>query len=202
MMCKPGPGGEWKAFGPTQTAILRALILDAASLLELPRLFVPRLNGRAPLPKDPPTEDECRSLFRFLRDHVLRMYARWDRADSLALVGRDLAPLLGAARLISKGLKPTEADAHATYRALVARTGHPIHSGETLRRAFGLFEKPAMPSWWPKYSAVDAPFGRKPGDVISPRDLTSGLYPTFEDVVICALLCLWRSAWNLSTLLP
>lgn len=202
MMSKPGPEGEWAAALHHVMRPLRTWILDAVHYHGMPDLHLAALSNRRPLRKDTSTPEEAASFIRFLRSEVLAIFARWRRADELAAAGRNLIdnpPEEGRDQLgVSK---PTEADAHATYRALVARSGHPLPTIKMMRTALGLPFVSRLPRWWPRYvDNGDLPEGRSAGDLIDLRDISAGLYPTTKDLMLCALLCLGRSAWNTGTL--
>jgi len=95
----------------------------------------------------------------------------------------------------------SEADAHATYRAVAAASGYPLPTVQMVRGALGLAPGTKLPSWWPHYvDPSSIPEGRLVGGLISLRALAAGLYPTTQDLMKCALLCLGRSAWNPGTL--
>lgn len=202
MMSKPGPGGEWVAAHQHVMSPLRTLILDAVYYHGLPELHLAALSRRRPLRKDTSTPEEAASLIRFLRGEVLAIFVRWRRADELAMVGRNLLDgSLEANRKEHDFGELIEADAHATYRALVARSGHPLPTVQMMRVALGLPKGSKLPHWWPRY--IDnghLPEGRSAGDLISFKDLSAGMYPTTQDLMLCSLLCLGRSAWNAGTL--
>jgi len=204
MMSKPGPDEAWVAAGYSQARGARTLILDAIHNHDLPDVHASTLLRWSRLKRvDPPTQEEVASLIRFLRSEVLAIFVRWRRADRLASAGRNLLDVAkrrdGA--FVSDIPPPTEADAHATYRALIERTGHPFPNSSMLRQAMGHDVAHArLPRWWPHYTDGDAMEGRRSGDLVTFEDLAMGLYPNASDVNLCSLLCLGRSAWNPSTL--
>jgi hypothetical protein len=149
--------------------------------------------------KDLPTDKEVREALSLLKDEAYAIFARWDRADKLAAKGRNL---LGIRRRIgvlgSFEFEVTEADAHATYRALIEQTGDPIPTIYVLRRALGLNDdNRTLPGWWPKHSH-DHPRAGKP---VLIEDIVAGLYPTRDDIESLALLFIARSGWNPATTL-
>lgn|GEM_PF-631248 len=203
IMSLPGPNGLWTPLAFTQAAAIRSLILDSVYLHELEDIHLPTLIRPRTRPKEPPTLDEGASLIRFLRGEVLRILTRWRRADRLAEIGRNLlcVPRMSGTRMPTN-VAPTEADAHATYRALIARTGDPLPSNTMLRNELGLSDRQqALPRWWPRHIGHTASPGGNAGELVSFADLAAGLYPTSEDIALIALLCLGRSGWNPSTLL-
>ncbi|MFC5741554.1 hypothetical protein [Dyella tabacisoli] len=200
LMCKPGPHGEWVAAKNGVSKHVRTLILDAIHTNELPAIHIPALFKLRAKPKDPPTLDEFTAIVRHLRSHVLKMLARWQRTDGLAAVGRDLLIMQATKHKLPAKLSTTEADAHATYRALIRRTGHPVPNAIMLKDVLGIAAANSIPKWWPRYGEDNLPPGRQQGSIVNFADMAAGLYPTTEDVALCALLCLGRSAWNPATL--
>lgn len=204
LFSQPGPENRWKQANDTRAAQLRALILDAVHLHGLPELNMSTLARRRGSPRDTPTDEEGLSLIRYLRGEVAGIFRRWQRADALAATGRDLITLLaGRSGRVPRELAATEADAHATYRALIQRVGHPLPHVKQLLHALqlGTEGNHQIPMWWPRYSGLNLPPGRSEGDRVSWMDCSSGLYPNSADIATCVLLCLARSAWNPSTLL-
>lgn len=201
---QPGPSAGWDAVPLTMGRTFRALIVDAIYERGLDTPIISVLPGRYVSRKDTPTEDEALSLIRFLRYEVASIFKRWVRADRLALEGRDLIEILH-----DNGNKwpndqvATEADAHATYRSLIQRIGNPLPTALDLQIALnpGGSKRRQTPIWWPRYCENESSAGAVQRGTVSWSDCTAGLYPTSQDVSICALLCLARSAWNPATLL-
>jgi hypothetical protein len=199
LMSLPGPNKAWDPAPYRIARIIRTLVLDAIQDVGLPPVHVSALIRPRASPKEPPSGDECKSLVRFLRSEVIAIFDRWKRSDALASVGRDLIALRAQGNGRVSEVLPTEADAHATYRSLVTRTGHALPNCAMLNESLGLASR-GLPDWWPCYSAQDVSHGKKPGTKVIVTDLAAGLYPTTQDILLCALLCLGRSAWNSSTL--
>ena len=199
MLSQPGPDGRWKALTDTRANTFRALIAEAIHQHGIPALHVSALPSRQAIPKETPTEEEGLSLIRHLRGEVSVIFRRWQRADQLARGGRDLvAVYVENGYQMPAGFIAVEADAHATYRALIARTGHVLPKVSDLPFAFA---GKTVPPWWPTYEGDRIPPNRKPGDRVTWFDCIDGLYPTSQDIATLALLCLARSAWNPATLL-
>jgi hypothetical protein len=147
--------------------------------------------------KDLPTETQTREAFHLLKREVRATFARWARADALAIVGRNLLEIPRRANFEGAfSFEPTEADAHATYRALIERTGDPLPTVYDLRRVLGLDEtRTDMPKWWPRHGTGHP----REGKSMTIRDLQDGLYPSIDDVDCLAVLFTARSGWNPST---
>lgn len=192
---EPGPEGRWKAKVGTPARVVRALILDAVHNSDLAPMSLAALSNSRSTPKDVVSEEEGIQLIRHLRGAVTQIFHRWKRADRLAEKGSDLVAMFRDGRCgAGEGYRPSEADAHATYRALIQSTGHPLPYVSALLSACN--RKGDLPGWWPRYQLDHLPAHRSVGDPVSWRDCAAGLYPTSADVATCALLCLGRSAWN------
>lgn len=197
----PGPEGRWQPATDSRAKHARGLILDAAYALDLPLPLVSALPYKAGTPKDLPSEEEGLALIRHLRSEVATIFRRWQRADQLAKAGRNLIALVGErGESAMIGLGPTEADAHATYRALIVRTGHPLPTVQDFCRVIGR-DDVKLPDWWPLLPSGMRSLDGRNYKHFAWLDCVGGLYPTSQDVCSCALLCLARSAWNPCTLL-
>lgn len=200
---QPGPDDRWTAVVDSRARLLRALILDAVHQFELPHVQFAALNSprlSSVKRKDTPSQEEGLLIIRHLRAEVSAIFRRWSVADQMAKEGRDLFPLIQH----SNGKLPpkfhaTEADAHATYRALIQRIGHPLPTAQEFR--YLMPRGSNLRSWWPRYDSARKFPNRSEGDSVSWADCIAGLYPTSADIATCALLCLGRSAWNPATLL-
>lgn len=203
---QPGPAAKWSAAGETYARTVRRLILDAIDVHRLPAVRLTAVRNRARVPKDTLSEDAALALIRFLTKRVADIFRRWKRADLLAAKGRDLLLLLNERHTLPLTILPTEADAHATYRALIEKTGNPLPG---LNDLWNFLEKigkkntrrKCLPHWWPSYPKGSRQIGESPSVVVSLNDCAGGLYPSTKDLSLIALLCLARSAWNPSTLL-
>src|SRR5438445_836461 len=152
--------------------------------------------------KDLPSDAQVRASMSLLKQTAYAIYRRWKRADVLASVGRNLLeiPRNGRCGSTVTGMystafdfEPTEADAHATYRAFIAKSGNPLPSRLEFFKGFGL-QGDSSPNWWPKYE-----HGHLPPSELQFRTVVDGLYPTNDDIDCLALLCMARSGWNPST---
>lgn len=199
LMTMPGPNKAWDPAPYRIARTIRTVVLDAIQDVGLPPVHVSALIRPRAAAKEPPSDEECKSLVRFLRKEVIAIFERWKRSDALASVGRDLIALKAQGHGKMQDIVPTEADAHATYRSLIARTGHAFPNCTMLTDSLELAPV-GMPDWWPSYDEKDTSHSKKPGGRVTVTDLAAGLYPTTEDILLCALLCLGRSAWNCSTL--
>lgn len=195
---QPGPDGRWQPCNASVMAAIRSVISRAVDHHELPELSWASISRPRPTPRDTPTEEEGLAIIRHLRTKVLGMLRRWQRADTLASQGRDLSLLFEeGGHTACRQAKPKEADAHATFRALMLRTGNPLPLATDFYSTFksgGVF-----PAWWPRHPATWDTEWMPPFHGWA--ELAKGVYPSSEDVATCALLCLARSAWNPSTLL-
>lgn len=163
----------------------------------------PYPRAEATASKELPTEGQVRSAMHLLKQNAYEIYARWKRADALAETGRNLLTISRNRQgdRNQKGqlksafdFELTEADAHATYRAYIASSGHPLPSMADLFVALGLNGKD-YPPWWPTYSQHH-PLA---GQVVRWQAIVAGLYPTSDDIDCLSQLCMARSGWNPST---
>lgn len=157
-------------------------LLSAAKESQETRFWWPPAPVRARPLRDVPSEAEGRALLHALKREVQDIYKRWDRADALAAAGVDvLVPSVGTR---ARGVALNEADCHATFRGLIARTGDPLPSKRKLGIELGLRSNNSnLPSWWP----------------VNYNDLIAGLYPTSSDAAVLLALFLARSGWNPGT---
>ena len=190
---QPGPAGAWKQpsrnYGVTLRAIIEAAI-DARDLKPLNANPIPRTRVT---PKDTASDEEGIAIIRSLRAATMEIFRRWQAADLMAEQGRDLAlDVSTRGRREKRSIEPaTEADAHATYRAFISRTGIIAPFAADLWRSLGYERSSPRNSWWPT-----GPDGPIPWEKVA-----AGLYPTSADVSTIALLCIARLAWNPSTVL-
>lgn len=149
--------------------------------------------------KDLPSDAVVREALSLLKNAARAIFARWARADALAEKGRNLLSIPRRTGVLGAFDFPvTEADAHATYRALIRDTQDPLPSVHLLRRALGLGNSiHALPGWWPKHE----PDHPRAGEQVLMEDLAAGLYPTLDDIDALANLFVARSGWNAATAL-
>lgn len=191
----PGPEGRWRATQDTRARIIRSLIRDAITNQEIPDVFMQALP-QTQIRKETLPDEVGLELIAHLRKLVLQIFLRWQRADHLASQGVNLLEM--ARESYSRkawpvfNFVPTEADAHATYRALIEETGNPLPTATDLCIATGSQTTRQAPRWWPRY-----PNDHDHAGVRVPwPEVVSGLYPSGEDVALIFLLFLARSAWN------
>ncbi len=185
-----GPDGAWQAACPTYGRSLRPIIEDALHERDLDPIHTASISDPQLTPKDTVSDEEGVALIRYLRGRSIEIFRRWQRADALAAQGRDLAAIYlqhGRQGLKSLGLI-SEADAHATYRAVAEQVGTPAPSASDFMASLGYAQDRRLKkvSGWPCN--------------VRWIDLIKGQHPTSEDVCILALLCMGRLAWNPSTL--
>lgn len=191
----PGPEERWAACVGTQAFVVRSVIRAAVVDNELPELIVPSISSTTRGRETPP-DDSGIAVIRYLRAEALAIMRRWRRADDMALEGRNLIALYERDDRFMKspGFVATEADAHATFRALVASAGRALPRMVELSRKLGLKDR-SLPSWWPKHARDHEYAGSK----VNWSCMISGLYPTSRDIAIFFLLFVARSAWNVAT---
>ena len=132
---------------------------------------------------DVPSEEQARELTHVLKAIAHAVYKRWSDSDHLAATGRNLIEVYrrGAP---NEEKKATEADCHATYRAIIAETGDPLPDAVEIRRVLGLDpSKPQLPPAWP----------------VTLEQLANGLYPNHDDICCFVALFLARTGWNPAT---
>lgn len=191
MYSTPGPQGSWIATKDARAATLRSIVRTAISDQELPELILSTFRV-PPVRKETPNQESGLGLIRFLRNKVHGVLARWRLSDELAAKGTSF--LRGDLASSSALDSMTEADAHATYRALVRSTNNPVPSLKEFMSALGL-ERRDFPEYWPRHGDGHSREGQR----INMTDLASGLFPTSGDVAVFYLLFLARSAWNPAT---
>jgi len=191
----PGPEGAWDATMDSRAAVVRAIIKTAISYHELPELVLPvfRIASNR---RETPSEEHGLAVIRLLRAEALKVLQRWRRTDRLIPQGRDLIELYreNPEFMNAPDFVCTEADAHATYRALIRLTGNPVPRRSQLLAIFGKRIK-RLPSWWAHYPDDH----ERSGSEVGWHDLVAGTYPTSADVSIFFLLFVARSAWNPAT---
>jgi hypothetical protein len=148
--------------------------------------------------KDLPSDAEIRCALTLLKHTAYQIYNRWQRADRLAAEGRDLSKI----KRHAKGERafefiPNEADAHATYRSIIEKSGKAILNVQTVNRALGLDPHGSLPCWWPRYSQDHGKAGRR----VTLENLNAGLYPTVDDIDCLSQLFMARTGWNPATVL-
>jgi hypothetical protein len=186
-------------YAPAFPEVYRAIYLIiqiSLKNLKLPPLFWPPVPNRDFLTrKDTPSIDHGIKLVRILTREAHAIWKRWERADSLAEVGRVLDPQ-NFGRIYR--LNVTEADVHATFRELIRRSGNPLPSLAELYSFVGMSSWTSAPRWWPRH-----PVGHeREGAVVNIEDdLLPGLYPTATDLYCLSSLFMARSGWNPTTML-
>lgn len=151
---------------------------------------------------DVPSETQGKEIVAVLASHAKSIWDRWNRADYLASVGKNLLdiprnPLNNRKSVPVWDFEVTEADIHATYRAFISETGNPMVSLKSLLSRLGYNSKSLPIAWWPRYS-IEHPDANK---LIGFLDVQFGLYPSAEDINTLFLLFMARSGWNPSTTL-
>ena len=134
--------------------------------------------------RDVPDELQARAALNILKREAQSIYRRWDRADGLAAIGRNL--LLHPLKSGKFGFTVVEADLHATYRAIVDITGNPLPMGHDVSTAFGHQQRNGVPWFWTKSG-------------FSLAEIQGGLYPLSDDISCLSQLFMARTGWNAST---
>lgn len=126
---------------------------------------------------------QAREALTVLKRKAQGILARWATADRMAAAGRNLLEITAGPRgLVDVGV--SKEDLHATYRAIVAKSGDPLPGPEKVAAELG------------------NPSGRLPAYWFLPiAELQAGLYPTVEDLCCFACLIMARTGWNPSTVL-
>jgi hypothetical protein len=157
---------RWKIDSQVTNCFLQ-YVNQARTAMGLPPLFWPRYEKPSPI-RESHNEKHIRMIYFEILHRVKRCMATWERADQLAAVGRVINPE-------QETLGVSEADLHATYRALVTKN-EPCPSREKFITASGI-------------------------ELISPEfsKLVYGLYPSMEDTQGFFHLFLIRTGWNVST---
>ena len=137
------------------------------------------------------TPEQVQKIYIFLKHRVYETFAWWREADSLALKGRNLLLVPVEDRPTSS---VTAADLHATYRALIAKTGNPVPSTADLFHELG-------------YEAMSKGGGIRGISTIYKnsgtgiRKLLDGLYPSSRSLQNMFYLFLIQTGWNPQVLL-
>jgi len=139
--------------------------------------------------KDIPTEEEARAAFHLLAGQAKEIFRRWKRADDLAAQGRNLLEVPRRqqgkdGRMLQ--FHASEADIHATYRAIIRHIGDPLPNSGQICKIFGLAKEKGVPPWW-----------SRTGFVL--EDAQYGLYPSPSDLYCLSQLFMARTGWNPST---
>ncbi|MBD8881858.1 hypothetical protein IHE49_15330 [Rhodanobacter sp. 7MK24] len=183
----PPDDGDWKAPTLSYYSQCRFILQQALALTSgKDRLFVwpPYPDRNYTVGKDVPDQAQSRAALTLLKREAQAIYARWRRADALAAEGRNLMQL-PRKRRNSFGTV-TEADVHATYRAVIVQTGDPLPTISGIRVALGLRPHHNLPFFW-------ACLG------LTLMDIQLGLYPSMDDLQCLSQLFMARSGWNPST---
>ena len=133
--------------------------------------------------KDYATDAQAREALTLLKRKAQEVLARWEKADRMAALGRNLLDLDQKERE-SRKLQVSKEDLHATYRAIVLRTGDPLPGPEKISAELGS-STGRLPAYWS----------------IPVAELQAGLYPTTDDLCCFACLIMARTGWNPSTVL-
>lgn len=175
---KPDSDGTWStpSYGMYHLARHLIEISRHAAGLTAPLLW-PTIDPPVPPRPDVMSEAQARALYIELKHRAYNIYARWETADKLASIGRNV--LKGC---VDTTLTLTLADAHATYRAVILETGDAVPSAAVLRKVLGY---PSNRRMFPIHLA----------------ELEAGLYPTLADLEVFFYLFLVRSGWNPQTVL-
>ncbi|MBB3835271.1 hypothetical protein FHR55_003515 [Xanthomonas arboricola] len=184
---------RWK-HQPTASdyATVRGILETARELAEMePLAWMTRRRTKQKL-GDVATPEQAHRVYLALKRRVYEVYDRWRDADLLAQYGRNLLDIPSSDRIPPS--RVSAADLHATYRALIARTGNPMPSCQALIEAMG-------------YSASQKNGSpRQLGDVffkakVGIRELWQGLYPDLLTVQHFFYLFLIQTGWNVQVAL-
>lgn len=193
----PPPHGGWASAKVTSYSNVVKLITYTRARLGFSMVAMPSAPSRDPIRRsDVPTEKQGKSLIIELSRRAKSIWNRWARADELASSGRNLLAIPRNPHMNKTpwNFELTEADAHATYRALIKETGEPLISLKYFMSRLGYSTK-ELPECWPKH-----PQGHpRAGNTVGWLDLQSGLYPNSEDISVLVLLFMARSGWNQTT---
>ena len=192
----PTANAGWKAVRPECYRRINAWIQVARHSKGLKPLFWPPAPNPDRIKRDDvPTEREGKRLISLLTLRAHAIWKRWARADELAECGRSLLDLTRSElRKLKASNGTTEADAHATYRDLIRRTGNPMPDARAVNAFFGDSQK-QLPTWWPVHRT-----GSRTGQRIGiEKDLLPGLYPSGEDLYSLVSLFMALSGWNPTT---
>lgn len=181
------------------------LVRRARERLQLQNAWVwisfPR--NRTPVAKDLPSDAQVRASMVLLKQTAYAIYRRWEHADAMAATGRNLLDVprnMRSSNAVPGRIRKafdfdtTEADAHATFRAMIVKSGNPLPSRREFFKSLGL-QGDDYPRWWPKHDKNHP----SSGQVVRYETLIAGLYPTQDDIDCLSLLCMARSGWNPAT---
>lgn len=184
---------EYSPADPEVYRVISSIIQVSLNNLGLPPIFWPVAQNRPGFTrKDTPSIEQGIRLVRILTSEAHMIWKRWERADSLADLGRVIDSNVLSCK---RSRNVTEADLHATFRYLIRKTGNPLPSLDDFCKFIGL-KRSWMPKWWPRH-----PLGheREGSPINLENDLFPGLYPTGADLYCLSNLVMARSGWNATT---
>jgi hypothetical protein len=126
---------------------------------------------------------QAREALTLLKREAQGILARWAAADRMAAAGRNLLEIEPNARR-ALDFEASKEDLHATYRAIIAKTGDPLPGPEKVAAELGC-STGRLPAYW----------------FLRISDVQAGLYPTVDDLCCFACLVMARTGWNPSTVL-
>lgn len=179
---------------PEVYRVVSSIIQNSLNNLGLPPIFWPVSRNRPGVTrKDTPSIEQGIRLVRILTGEAHKIWKRWERADSLAELGRVLSSDFLRCKL---NFPVTEADMHASYRDLIQRSGDPLPSFKDFCQFIGLKMGWMPTKWWPRH-AVGHERAGAPINLVN--DLLPGLYPSAGDLHCLSSLLMARSGWNAVT---
>lgn len=184
---------RWK-HPPTASdyATVRGILETARELAGLePLAWMTRRSSKQKI-GDVATPEQAHRVYLALKRRVYDVYGQWRDADLLAKHGRNLLDVPSSERIPPSWV--SVADLHATYRALIARTGNPMPSCQELIEAMGYSASQKNGSPRP---LSDVFFKAKVGI----RELWQGLYPDLSTVQHFFYLFLIQTGWNVQVAL-
>jgi hypothetical protein len=167
-------------------AIVRDVIRTARDMENMEPLCWPSIRQKQKKLGDVPTPEQARRIYIELKRRVHAANEIWLNSEKLALSGRNLLKISMASRphnLVSA------ADLHATYRALITRTGNPIPAHDEFMMALG-HTFTSQKQGVPKLSSIYKRAG------IGFRALVKGIYPQSRDLQDFFHLFLIQTGWN------
>ena len=185
---------EYSPAHPEVYRVVSSIIQNSLNKLGLPPIFWPVAQNRPGVTrKDSPSIEQGIRLVRILTSEAHLIWKRWERADSLAELGRVLDSNF---LRCNRNYNVTEADMHATYRYLIQKSGNPLPSLKDFCQFIGLKMGWMPTKWWPRH-----PVGheRAGAPINLENDLLPGLYPTGGDLYCLSNLLMARSGWNSTT---